>query len=112
MGLILETLGSTTRVQFSRLLKGIEGIQAKMHGVMTLLASLELTRRRAIFLRQTGPFQELWIYRQEEELPVIEDEEPDSEGAQVEAQLDAEEADATDGDAPEADADEEPKETS
>ena len=34
---------------------------------MTLLASLELTRRRAIFMRQVSPFSELWIYRREDE---------------------------------------------
>lgn len=33
-----------------------------MHGVMTLLAGLELGRRREIRLRQSAPFQELWMY--------------------------------------------------
>lgn len=67
VALILESVAEKTRVEFSRLLAGIEGIQARMHGVMTLLASLELTRRRAIFMRQVSPFSELWIYRREEE---------------------------------------------
>ena len=35
--------------------------------MMTFLAGLELTRRRVLFLRQSSPFQELWIYRRDEE---------------------------------------------
>jgi len=62
--LILETLKKATRVEFSRLL---DGFQDRMHGVMTFLAGLELTRRRMLFLRQARPFAELWIYRREEE---------------------------------------------
>ena len=61
--LILDSLRETTRVEFSRLLLGF---QEKMHGVMTFLAGLELTRRRLLYLRQTKPFAELWIYRREE----------------------------------------------
>ena len=61
--LILDTLRGSTRVEFTRLL---EGFQEKMHGVMTFLAGLELTRRRLLFLRQTAPFHELWIYRRED----------------------------------------------
>jgi hypothetical protein len=37
---------------------------------MTLLASLELTRRRRLLLRQVRPFSELWLYRRE---PTTED---------------------------------------
>jgi len=62
--LILDALRASTRVEFTRLLRGFE---EKMHGVMTFLASLELTRRRLLYLRQTRPFSELWIYRREEE---------------------------------------------
>jgi segregation and condensation protein A len=61
--LILDSLRETTRVEFSRLLVGFED---KMHGVMTFLAGLELTRRRLLYLRQTKPFAELWIYRRED----------------------------------------------
>ncbi len=64
--LILATLHQATRIEFSRLMDGIEGIEARMHGVMTLLASLELTRRRWLFLRQVAPFTELWLYRRPE----------------------------------------------
>lgn len=61
--LILDTLRESTRVEFTRLL---QGFQEKMHGVMTFLAGLELTRRRLLFLRQTAPFHELWFYRRED----------------------------------------------
>jgi segregation and condensation protein A len=67
VALILETLTAEARVEFSRLLRGVDALEARMHGVMTLLASLELTRRRTVFLRQVNPFSELWIYRREEE---------------------------------------------
>lgn len=65
--LILATLKEAARVEFSRLLRGIGGIEARMHGVMTLLASLELTRRRWLFMRQVSPFTELWLYKRDEE---------------------------------------------
>ena len=61
--LILDSLRDTTGIEFSRLLLGF---QEKMHGVMTFLAGLELTRRRLLYLRQTQPFAELWIYRRED----------------------------------------------
>lgn len=65
--LIFETLRDAARVEFSRLLRGIGGIEARMHGVMTLLATLELTRRRWLFMRQVAPFTELWLYRREDD---------------------------------------------
>ncbi len=58
--LIRERLRAVARIEFSRLI-GSWG--ARMHGVMTLLAGLELARRRQIRLRQTRPFDELWLYR-------------------------------------------------
>jgi len=61
--LILDTLKEASRVEFSRLLRDFRDT---MHGVMTFLAGLELTRRRLLFLRQARPFSELWIYRREE----------------------------------------------
>ena len=36
-----------------------------MHGVMTLLAGLELSRQRAVTLRQARLFSELWILRRD-----------------------------------------------
>lgn len=62
--LILDTLKDNSRVEFNKL---VFGFQDKMHGVMTFLAGLELTRRRVLFLRQTRPFQELWMCRRNDE---------------------------------------------
>jgi segregation and condensation protein A len=67
VALIVERLQAAARVEFSRLLHDVEGVEAKMHGVMTLLASLELTRRRDLYMRQVSPFSELWLYRRNEE---------------------------------------------
>ena len=58
--LILETLRRVSRIEFSRL---IRPWAERAHGVMTLLASLELGRRREVSLRQVRPFAELWLYR-------------------------------------------------
>jgi segregation and condensation protein A len=65
--LIVETLREVARVEFSRLLAGLDGVEGRMHGVMTLLATLELTRRRDLYMRQVSPFSELWLYRRDEE---------------------------------------------
>jgi len=62
--LILQMLAESTRVQFSKLL---EGFRERSHGVMTFLAGLELSRRRVLFLRQTKPFAELWMYKRDDE---------------------------------------------
>ena len=64
--LILEALKNSTRVEFSRL---VHGFRERSHGVMTFLAGLELTRRRMLFLRQTRPFSELWLYRRDAAAP-------------------------------------------
>jgi chromatin segregation and condensation protein Rec8/ScpA/Scc1 (kleisin family) len=84
--LILDTLReSTGGVEFSRLLRGFE---EKIHGVMTFLAGLELTRRRLLFLRQARPFAELWLYRREDDGDVEEEppEDPSETDDQGEAQ--------------------------
>ena len=60
IALIRDRLRAVARVEFSRLV-GSWG--ERMHGVMTLLAGLELARRRQVRLRQTRPFAELWLYR-------------------------------------------------
>lgn len=62
--LILQILSESTRVQFTKLL---EGFRERSHGVMTFLAGLELSRRRVLFLRQTKPFTELWMYKREDD---------------------------------------------
>ena len=64
--LILDALKESGRVEFARL---VSGFRERSHGVMTFLAGLELTRRRMLFLRQTRPFHELWIYRRDDERP-------------------------------------------
>ncbi len=60
MNLILGTLNRVRRIEFSRLVKPFKN---RMHGVITFLAGLELTRRRRVKLRQVKPFAELWVYR-------------------------------------------------
>lgn len=60
--LILETLGEVSKIEFSALL---EPWKDRMHGVMTLLAGLELSRQRAVTLRQARLFSELWIIRRD-----------------------------------------------
>ncbi len=75
--LILNALRQEKGVEFARL---VEPFGERMHGVMTFLAGLELSRRRRIHLRQTVPFHELWRYarelerREEEEWAVVADE--------------------------------------
>ena len=59
MNLILSTLDRVRRIEFSRL---VRPFKSRPHGVMTLLAGLELTRRRRVKLRQVRVFSELWIY--------------------------------------------------
>ena len=70
LDLILDVLRAETRVRFSRL---VRPWRERMHGVMTLLAGLELSRRRQVALRQARPFDELWIYRNSDENPVPHD---------------------------------------
>jgi segregation and condensation protein A len=60
--LILETLEGVSRVEFSQLLAPWRD---RMHGVMTLLAGLELSRQRAVTLRQAQLFSELWFLRRD-----------------------------------------------
>ena len=58
--LIVAAVTRTRRIEFAKL---IAPWQERIHGVMTLLAGLELGRRRVVSLRQTEPFAPLWIYR-------------------------------------------------
>ncbi len=71
---ILGSLEDVNRIEFRRLL---EPFREKMHGVMTLLAGLELSRRRRILLRQGQPFHELWVYLREEGGAEGSDQEPE-----------------------------------
>lgn len=57
--LIVGALGRVGRIEFASL---VAPWAERVHGVMTLLAGLELGRRRVVSLRQTKPFAPLWIY--------------------------------------------------
>ncbi len=58
--LIRETLARTPRVTLRKL---VAPFGDRLHAVVTLLAGLELSRRRAASLRQKSAFAELWFYR-------------------------------------------------
>jgi len=76
--LILDTLGEVSKIEFSKLL---EPWNNRIHGVMTLLAGLELSKQRAVTLRQARLFSELWILRRDLEAWVgeVSSEEVDSD---------------------------------
>jgi len=57
--LIMSTLRRLSRVDLETLLRDHPD---KLHAVATLLASLELARRRKVTVRQSAPFAPLWIY--------------------------------------------------
>ncbi len=57
--LIVAAVSRIGRVEFSSL---VAPWTERIHGVMTLLAGLELGRRRVVSLRQRKPFSPLWIY--------------------------------------------------
>ncbi len=63
IALIVDRLSRVARIEFSKL---VRPWRERIHGVMTLLAGLELSRRRQISMRQTGPFAELWLYRRDD----------------------------------------------
>lgn len=60
--LILDALARLTRVEFRQLLAEHPD---RLHAVATLMAGLELARRREVAIRQSEPFAPLWIYRNE-----------------------------------------------
>jgi segregation and condensation protein A len=60
--LILAALKDIARVEFKELLAPWK---EKMHGVMTLLAGLELSKQRVVTLRQSRLFSELWVLRRD-----------------------------------------------
>ncbi len=57
--LIVAAVGRVGRIEFASL---VAPWAERIHAVMTLLAGLELGRRRAVSLRQRKPFSTLWIY--------------------------------------------------
>ncbi len=79
--LILDTLSRLSRVEFTELLRAHPD---RLHAVATLLAGLELARRREVAMRQSKPFAPLWIYRRNgEDAPardtVVESDEDDAD---------------------------------
>lgn len=57
--LIVETLRRVRRIEFRNL---VTPWKRRAHGVMTLLAGLELGKRQIVSLRQRRPFSPLWMY--------------------------------------------------
>ena len=57
--LIVEAVRRVRRIEFASL---VAPWRERIHGVMTLLAGLELGRRRVVSLRQRKHFSPLWIY--------------------------------------------------
>lgn len=58
--LILATLSERQRVEFAAL---VAPWGTRIHAVVSLLACLELAKRNAVVVRQTGPFMPLWVLR-------------------------------------------------
>ena len=58
--LIVAAVGRVGGIEFASL---VAPWRERIHAVTTLLAGLELGRRRAVSLRQRKPFSPLWIYR-------------------------------------------------
>lgn len=60
IALIVQTLERISRVEFQQL---VSPYGDRLHAVVTLMASLELAKRRALAIRQHEPFASLWLYR-------------------------------------------------
>jgi segregation and condensation protein A len=61
--LIMNALGRVGRVDFRTL---VAPFAEKLHAVVTFVAGLELAKRHQVELRQSEPFEELWIYRKKD----------------------------------------------
>ena len=79
-GLIVDALRRVKRIEFASL---VAPWKDRMHGVMTLLAGLELGKRRVVALKQSRPFASLWMYpgRRIADGPDVEDEAAPTEAA-------------------------------
>lgn len=64
IALIARTLRQITRVEFRTL---VAPFGNRLHGVVTLLAGLELAKRRQLAMRQREPFTDLWLYRRSQD---------------------------------------------
>lgn len=60
LALIVHTLGRVPRIEFHRL---VAPFADKLHSVVTFVAGLELAKRHQVELRQSEPFETLWLYR-------------------------------------------------
>jgi segregation and condensation protein A len=60
IGLIAQALARVERIEFRRL---VEPFADRLHAVVTLMAGLELAKRRQVAMRQREPFATLWLYR-------------------------------------------------
>lgn len=83
-GLIVDALRRVKRIEFASL---VAPWKDRMHAVMTLLAGLELGKRRVVALKQSRPFASLWMYpgRRIADGPDVEDEAAPTEAAPTEA---------------------------
>ena len=63
LALIAQTLSRVARVDFKQL---IAPFKDKLHSVVTFVAGLELAKRHQVELRQSEPFETLWLYRKKE----------------------------------------------
>ncbi|HEX6938295.1 MAG TPA: segregation/condensation protein A [Longimicrobiales bacterium] len=64
--LILEALRRLARVELRRL---VAPYRDRLHAVVTLMACLELAKRRALEIRQSEPFAPVWLYRRNGSTP-------------------------------------------
>jgi segregation and condensation protein A len=63
LALIVHALGRVPRIDFRRL---VAPFADKLHTVVTFVAGLELAKRHQVELRQSKPFETLWLYRKKE----------------------------------------------
>ena len=63
LALIAQALSRVARVEFKQL---IAPFADRMHSVVTFVAGLELAKRHQVELRQSEPFDSLWLYRKKE----------------------------------------------
>jgi segregation and condensation protein A len=64
LALIAQTLRRVPRVEFKSL---IAPFHDRLHSVVTFMAGLEMSKRHQIELKQSEPFESLWLYRRKEE---------------------------------------------
>jgi segregation and condensation protein A len=63
IGLIVQALARIGRIEFNHLVRPFAD---RMHSVVTLMAGLELAKRREIGIQQLEPFTSLWFFRRKE----------------------------------------------